>query len=81
MADAGRNPRLQSDKAFAQWKEELATCDNQVAVARNRYNRMLEKYNARIQEFPDSLVASVAGLHRDDAYFKTGDGAQEAPGK
>jgi LemA protein len=81
MADANRDPRLQSDKAFAQWKEELATCDNQVAVARSRYNRMLEKYNARIQEFPDSLVASVAGLRRDNAYFKTGDGVPEAPRK
>jgi LemA protein len=81
MADAGRNPRLQSGQAFAQWKEELATCDNQMAVARNRYNRMLEKYNARIQEFPERVVASVAGLRRDNAYFKTGDGVPEAPGK
>jgi LemA protein len=81
MADAGRSSRLQSDKAFAQWKEELATCDNQVAVARNRYNRLLQKYNARIQEFPESLVASVAGLRRDNAYFQTGDALPEAPGK
>jgi LemA protein len=81
LADAGTNPRLQSDKAFAQWKEELATCDNRMAVARNRYNRMLEKYNARIQGFPESLVASVAGLRRDDAYFKTGGEAPEASGK
>jgi LemA protein len=81
MADANRNPRLQSDKTFAQWKEELATCDNQVAVARSRYNRVLEKYNARIQQFPDSLVASMAGLRRDSAYFKTGDGAADAPGR
>ncbi len=79
MADAGRNPRLQSDRAFARWKEELDTCDNQMAVARNRYNRLLEKYNARIQEFPESLVASVAGLRRDNAYFRTGDGVAETP--
>ena len=78
MADAARNPRLKSDKAFAQWKEELATCDNQVAVARSRYNRMLEKYNARIQEFPDSLVASVAGFRRDSAYFRTDDDSAAA---
>jgi LemA protein len=80
MADASRNPRLQSGKAFARWKEEFATCDNQMAVARNRYNRLLQKYNARIQEFPESLVASVAGLRRDNAYFQTGDSVPEAPG-
>jgi len=80
-ADAARRPRLKSDKAFAQWKEELATCDYQVAVARSRYNRMLEKYNARIQEFPDSLVASVAGFHRDSAYFRTGDDAAATGGR
>ena len=75
MVDANNNPRLESDPSFSRWKDELANCDNQVAVARSRYNRMLEKYNARIQEFPDSLVASMAGFHRDDAYFQTRDAA------
>jgi LemA protein len=81
MVDANNNPRLQSDSSFLQWKDELAKCDNQIAVERSRYNRMLEKYNARIQEFPDSLVASVAGFRRDDAYFKTDEGVLEAPRK
>jgi LemA protein len=81
MVDANNNPRLHSDKAFAQWKEELAKCDDQVAVERSRYNRMLEKYNARIQQFPDSLVASMAGFHRVDAYFKTDEGVLETPRK
>lgn len=81
MVDANNNAHLRSDKAFDQWKEELAKCDDQVAVERNRYNRMLERYNARIQQFPDSLVASVAGFHRVDAYFKTDDGVLEAPRK
>ncbi len=71
MVDANDNPRLQKDPSFTQWKDELAKCDNDIAVARSRYNKMLEKYNARIQEFPDSLVASMAGFHRDDAYFHT----------
>jgi LemA protein len=81
MVDANNNTHLQSDKAFLQWKDELAKCDNTIAVERSRYNRMLEKYNARIQEFPDSLVASVAGFHRDDAYFKTDEGVLEGPRK
>ena len=71
MTIANGNRRLQSDPAFSLWKDELAKCDNDIAVARSRYNRMLEKYNARLQEFPDSLVASMAGFHRDDAYFHT----------
>ena len=75
MVDINNNPRLQTDPSFSRWKDELANCDNQVAVARSRYNRMLEKYNARIQEFPDSLVASMAGFHRDDAYFQTQEAA------
>jgi LemA protein len=81
MVDANNNHRLQSDKAYAQWKEELAKCDDQVAVERSRYNRMLERYNARIQQFPESLVASMAGFHRVDAYFKTDDGVLDAPRK
>jgi LemA protein len=81
LAHANGNPRMQSDRRFAQWKEELAKCDDQVAVERSRYNWMLEKYNARLQQFPDSLVASISGFHRVDAYFKTGTGAAETPGK
>ena len=73
MVDANSNPRLQSDPSFTRWKDELANSDNDIAVARSRYNRLLEKYNARIQEFPDSLVASMAGFHRNDAYFRTDD--------
>jgi LemA protein len=81
MVDANNNPLLHSGSAFAQWKDELAKCDNQVAVERSRYNKMLEKYNARIQQFPESLVASMAGFPRDDAYFTTGEGILEAPRK
>lgn len=75
MTIASSDHRLQSDPAFSQWKDELAKCENEVALARSRYNRMLEKYNARLQEFPDSLVASMAGFHRDDAYFHTTEAA------
>jgi LemA protein len=81
MAEADNNLRLQSDQAFVQWKDELAKCEDHVAVERNRYNRMLERYNARIQQFPDSLVASIAGFRRDDAYFKTQDAISELPKK
>lgn len=81
MMDAESNPRLQGDRSFQQWKDELAKCDNEVAVERSRYNRMLERYNARIQQFPDSLVASMAGFRRDDAYFKTEDAILESPKK
>jgi len=73
LADANHDPRLRVDISFSHWKDELAKCDNQVAIARNRYNKMLEKYNARISEFPDSLVASMAGFQRNDAYFLTAD--------
>jgi LemA protein len=77
MSEAGSNAGLQADRSFTQWKEELAKCDNDVAVERSRYNKMLERYNARIQQFPDSLVASVAGFRRDDAYFRTADPISE----
>ena len=37
----------------------------------NKYNDVLEHYNAQIQRFPDNIVASMSGFSRNDAYFKT----------
>jgi LemA protein len=57
-------------------RQRLSDAENRIAVARRRYNEMLEHYNAQIQRFPDNMVARVAGFRRDDAYLPTEAGAQ-----
>jgi len=71
---AETNPKLRSNRDFPGLQDELAISENRIAVERRKYNEILEHYNAQIQLFPDNVVASMSGFHRNDAYFRT-DGA------
>jgi len=64
-------PGLRSDSTFLELQDEIKRSDDRVAVARLKYNDSLEHYNARIQTFPNNLVARISGFKRNDEYFKT----------
>jgi LemA protein len=72
-------PQLKSNENFLRLQDELAGTENRIAVERKRYNDTVQDYNTYIQLFPNSLVASMAGFTRNDAYFKTDEGARQAP--
>lgn len=69
-------PKWKSDRGFVLMEAELADAESEIALPRRKYNEALEHYNAQIQQFPENLVASLAGLRRNDAYFKTEPGEQ-----
>jgi LemA protein len=72
-------PQLKSNENFLRLQDELAGTENRIAVERRRYNEAVQDYNTYISLFPNSLVASIAGFRRNDAYFKTDEGARSAP--
>ncbi len=72
-------PQLRSNENFLRLQDEIAGTENRIAVERRKYNELLERYNASIQQFPANLVASTSGFTRDNAYFKTEPGARTAP--
>src|SRR5246127_3978160 len=72
-------PQLKSNENFMRLQDELAGTENRIAVERRRYNETLQDYNTYISLFPNNLVASLAGFTRNDAYFKTEEGARQAP--
>ncbi len=72
-------PQLRSNENFLRLQDELAGTENRIAVERRRYNEAVQDYNTYISLFPNSLVASLAGFTRNDAYFKTEPGARQAP--
>ncbi len=72
-------PQLKSNENFMRLQDELAGTENRIAVERRRYNEAVQDYNTYISLFPNSLVASIAGFTRNDAYFKTEEGARQAP--
>jgi len=72
-------PQLKSNENFLRLQDELAGTENRIAVERRRYNETVQDYNTFIVLFPNSLVASLSGFARNDAYFKTDEGARQAP--
>jgi LemA protein len=72
-------PQLKSNENFLRLQDELAGTENRIAVERKRYNDAVQDYNTYISLFPNSLVASFGGFARNDAYFKTDEGARTAP--
>src|SRR5881296_450455 len=72
-------PQLKSNENFLRLQDELAGTENRIAVERRRYNETVQDYNSYIALFPNSLVASLGGFTRNDAYFKTEEGARQAP--
>jgi LemA protein len=72
-------PQLRSNENFLRLQDELAGTENRIAVERRRYNEAVQDYNTFISLFPNSLVASLSGFTRNDAYFKTDEAARQAP--
>src|ERR1700745_1309889 len=72
-------PQLKSNENFLRLQDELAGTENRIAVERRRYNDVVQDYNTFIATFPNSLVASMSGFTRNDAYFKTEEGARQVP--
>jgi LemA protein len=72
-------PQLKSNENFLRLQDELAGTENRIAVERRRYNNVVQDYNTFISLFPNSLVASMGGFTRNDAYFKTEEGARQVP--
>ncbi len=72
-------PNLKADQQFLRLQDELSGTENRIAVERRRYNEIVQKYNTYIQLFPNSLVASLSGFQREDAYFKAEGAAREVP--
>src|SRR6202022_1159104 len=72
-------PQLKSNENFLRLQDELAGTENRMPVGRKRYHEAVQDYNTYISLFPNSLVASIAGFTRNDAYFKTDEGARQAP--
>ena len=72
-------PQLKSNENFLRLQDELAGTENRIAVERRRYNEVIQDYNTYISLFPNSLIASMSGFARNDAYFKTEEGARQVP--
>ena len=72
-------PNLKANENFLRLQDELAGTENRIAIERRRYNEAVQDYNTAIQLFPGSMVASIAGFTREDAYFTAAEAARPVP--
>src|SRR5271163_4913556 len=72
-------PQLKSNENFMRLQDELAGTENRIAIERRKYNQVVQDYNTFLVTFPNSFIASMSGFTRNDAYFKTDEGARTAP--
>lgn len=72
-------PNIKANENFMRLQDELAGSENRIALARRRYNEVVQKYNTDIALFPKNIAASLFGFQREDAYFKADTAAKEAP--
>src|SRR5450432_4905979 len=72
-------PQLKSNENFLRLQDELAGTENRIAQERRSYNETVQDYNTYISLFPNNIVANFSGFTRNDAYFKTEEGARQAP--
>lgn len=73
-----RYPELKANANFVRLQDELAGTENRIAVARRRFNEVVQQYNVRVQRFPTRMIAGFFGFEQR-AYFQADRGAEKAP--
>ena len=73
-------PQLQSQARFADLMVQLEGTENQINVARMRYNESVQSYNTTIRTFPDAIGAKIFyGAKPMETFKATAPNADRAP--
>ena len=72
-------PQLKADQNYARLMDELAGTENRLAVARNRYNEAVQRYNSDVRGIPGAWVAKIGGFPAQKEYFKADAASRAAP--
>jgi LemA protein len=80
LAIAENYPQLQASKNFIALQDELAGTENRLAVARMRYNEMVQAYNTRAKTIPAVMFVGIFGFDREKPFFKVaGEAVKQVP--
>lgn len=72
-------PQLQAAQNFMALQDELAGTENRIAVARKRYNDVVQEYNTRAKRIPTVIFVRMFGFDSEKAFIKSAEEAKEAP--
>jgi len=62
-------PELKANQNFLELQKELSQIEEQIANARRYYNAVVRDYNAKIDSFPDLIIAKKFNFNKKD-YFE-----------
>ena len=71
-------PELKANENFLALQDELAGTENRIAVERNKFNQIVQDYNAYIRKFPQVIYAKLFKFE-PKAYFEATPESQTAP--
>ena len=73
-------PELKASASFIALQDELAGTENRLAVARMRYNELVQSYNVRARSVPTVFLVGLLGFEREKPFFEVqSDSARRAP--
>ncbi|MBI1804235.1 MAG: LemA family protein [Ignavibacteriae bacterium] len=78
LAVAENYPQLKANENFLQLQSQLEGTENRIAVARNRFNDIVQEYNTNVRTFPTAMFAGMFGFGQK-AYFQAEPGAEKVP--
>ena len=71
-------PNLKANQNFLDLQAQLEGTENRIAVARTRFNEVVQPYNVYIKKFPAVLLAGMYGF-TPKGYFEAAEGSEKAP--
>ncbi len=71
-------PDLKANQNFMDLQAQLEGTENRIAVARNRFNEVVQPYNVYIKRFPNNMLAGMYGF-TPKGYFEAAQGSENAP--
>ncbi len=73
FAVAEAYPELKANTNFLQLQGELSDTESKIAFARQFYNDTVQKFNTKIEVFPNNLVAGLLGFQMADYFTLQGE--------
>jgi LemA protein len=73
LAVAENYPQLRASEQFSELQNDIADLEMQIAHRRELYNDTVNTNNVHMAQFPDMLLAGIAGLHRRDLFVASDD--------
>jgi len=71
-------PDLKANQNFLDLQAQLEGTENRIAVARTRFNEVVQPYNVYIKRFPNNMLAGMYGFF-PKGYFEAAKGSENAP--